>query len=144
MNTQSGYSYNLDPGNAKEGPHEDVNHPHGNKNYTKRNCQQMEDSNMICLLLEQNKKKYLEMILDATGCNLIIEKLTLLDSLRVSKLDVSNAVVDHRMKQGYIIYSVEWGDAQPELGGDESHVFLEEMYHAGQILEYGDNEGTIL
>lgn len=41
------------------------------------------------------------------------------------------------------IYSVQWGDAQPELGGDESHVFLEEMYHAGQILEYGDNEGTI-
>ena len=56
---------------------------------------------MICLLLEQNKKKYLEIILDAIGCNLIIEKLTLLDSLRVSRLDASNAV-DHRTKQGYI------------------------------------------
>ena len=41
------------------------------------------------------------------------------------------------------IYSVQWGDAQPELGGDESHVFLEEMYHAGQILKYKNNEGTI-
>jgi hypothetical protein len=36
VNTQSGYSYNLDPGNAKEGPHVDVNHPHGNKKLHKK------------------------------------------------------------------------------------------------------------
>ena len=28
VNTKSGYSYNLDPGNSKEGPHVDVNYPH--------------------------------------------------------------------------------------------------------------------
>lgn len=55
---------------------------------------------MICLLLEQNKKKYLEVILDDTGCNLIIEKLALLDSLKVLRLDVSNQV-DYRTKPGY-------------------------------------------
>ena len=36
VNTQSRYSYNLDPGNAKEGPHVDVNYPHGNKKLHKR------------------------------------------------------------------------------------------------------------
>ena len=40
-------------------------------------------------------------------------------------------------------YKIEWGRAHPELGGDETHVFLEEMYHAGQILEYENNNGTI-
>ena len=29
VNTKSGYSYNLDPGNTKEGPHVDVKYPHG-------------------------------------------------------------------------------------------------------------------
>lgn len=55
---------------------------------------------MICLLLDQNKKKYLEIILDDTGCNLIIDKLTLLDSLKVLRLDVSNQV-DYKTKKGY-------------------------------------------
>jgi hypothetical protein len=41
------------------------------------------------------------------------------------------------------VYRVEWGLPGPELGGDESHVYLEEIYHAYQILEYGSNEGTI-
>ena len=41
------------------------------------------------------------------------------------------------------IYLVQWGEAHSELGGDESHVFLEEMYHAKQILDYGNNNGTI-
>ena len=41
------------------------------------------------------------------------------------------------------VYLVQWGDAQPELGGDESHVFLEELYHAKQVLDYGNNNGTI-
>lgn len=41
------------------------------------------------------------------------------------------------------IYLVQWGEARPELGGDESHVFLEEMYHAKQILDYSNNIGTI-
>ena len=36
VNKQSGYSYNLDPGNAKEGPHVDVNYPHGNKKLHKK------------------------------------------------------------------------------------------------------------
>ena len=29
VNTKSVYSYNLDPGNTKEGPHVDVKYPHG-------------------------------------------------------------------------------------------------------------------
>ena len=36
VNKQSGYSYNLDSGNAKEGPHVDVNYPHGNKKLHKK------------------------------------------------------------------------------------------------------------
>ena len=36
VNTKSGYSYNLDPGNAKEGPHVDVNYPHGQKRTKKK------------------------------------------------------------------------------------------------------------
>ena len=60
----------------------------------------MEDSNMICLLLEQIKKKYLEMIFDDSGCSLIIEKLTLLNSLKVLRLDVSKWV-NFITKQGY-------------------------------------------
>ena len=55
---------------------------------------------MICLLLDQNKKKYLEIILDDIGCNLIIEKLTLLNSLKIIRLDISNQV-DYITKQGY-------------------------------------------
>ena len=41
------------------------------------------------------------------------------------------------------VYLIEWKKEQPKLGGDKSHVFLEEMYHAKQILEYGNNNGTI-
>ena len=36
VNTQSGFSYNLDPGHAKEGPHVDVNYPHSIKKPKKK------------------------------------------------------------------------------------------------------------
>lgn len=70
------------------------------KGYQKRNCQQMEGSNMICLLLEKNKKKYLEIILDDSGCNKIIEKLSQLNSREILKLDLLNQE-DYITKQGY-------------------------------------------
>ncbi len=41
------------------------------------------------------------------------------------------------------VYSVQWRSPHPENGGDESHVYLEEMYHAKQLLDFGNNEGTI-
>ena len=36
VNTKSGYSYNLDPGRAQEGPHVDVNYPHGSNKQKKK------------------------------------------------------------------------------------------------------------
>lgn len=36
VNTKSGYSYNLDSGNTKEGPHVDVNYPHGQRKPKKK------------------------------------------------------------------------------------------------------------
>lgn len=55
---------------------------------------------MICLLLEQIKKKYLEIILDDLGCNLIIDNLALLKSNKQLRIDLSNQIVSEP-KQGY-------------------------------------------
>ena len=41
------------------------------------------------------------------------------------------------------VYSVQWGSPQAEYGGTEDHVFLEELFHAKQVLDYGNNEATI-
>jgi hypothetical protein len=41
------------------------------------------------------------------------------------------------------VYSLEWGNPQPEYGGNETHVFMEEMYHAKQVLDFNNNNGTI-
>ena len=41
------------------------------------------------------------------------------------------------------VYSLEWSSPQPEYGGNETHVFMEEMYHAKQVLDNGNNNGTI-
>lgn len=70
------------------------------KKEPKRNYQQMGDFNMICLLLEQTKKKYLEIILDDFGCNLIIDNLALLKSNKQMRLDLSKQIAPN-FKQGY-------------------------------------------
>ena len=41
------------------------------------------------------------------------------------------------------VYSLEWSSPQPEYGGNETHVFMEEMYHAKQVLDFNNNNGTI-
>lgn len=60
----------------------------------------MGDFNMICVLLEQTKKKYLEIILDDFGCNLIIDNLALLKSNKQLSLDLSKQTASN-FKQGY-------------------------------------------
>lgn len=55
---------------------------------------------MICILLEQTKKKYLEIILDDFGCNQIIDNLALLKSNKLLRLDLSNQPASD-IKQGY-------------------------------------------
>lgn len=39
------------------------------------------------------------------------------------------------------VYNLEWGDPSDAFGGDASHVLLEEMYHAGQLID-NDYENT--
>ena len=42
------------------------------------------------------------------------------------------------------VFYIEWGDPSDAFGGDASHVLLEEMYHAGQLIDNKyDNTPTL-
>ena len=42
------------------------------------------------------------------------------------------------------VFNLEWGDPDESFGGDASHVYLEEIYHAGQVIDNKyKNEATL-
>lgn len=55
---------------------------------------------MIYLLLERVKKEYLEIVVDAGGCNLIINGLALLERDKSLRIDLSNQILPEA-KTGY-------------------------------------------
>ena len=107
-------------------------------------------ANEIHMLYYNKNKEYTDLYDKLHSCR---DKLFIVGDINETP-DVSGkeggTVLDYIPDEGSVyegfsgeIYSVQWGDAQPEYGGDKSHVFLEELFHAGQILQYGNNDGTI-